>query len=106
MPSLKLTGHYLAMATLAFGQIVSIFFIAAIDITGGPSGIGQIPYLNIFGFVLGTDLRFYYFIWISRIFIHIQFQTFFKHMAHNFYSIYKDSKYLERWWLFDDRPRA
>jgi branched-chain amino acid transport system permease protein len=40
VPSLRLKGHYLAMATLAFGEIVNIFLNAAVDLTGGPSGFG------------------------------------------------------------------
>ncbi len=37
-PSLKLRGHYLAMATLAFGIIVYIIFNEEASWTGGPSG--------------------------------------------------------------------
>jgi branched-chain amino acid transport system permease protein len=38
-PSLKLKGHYLAMATLAFGIIVFIIFNEEIEWTGGPDGL-------------------------------------------------------------------
>ncbi len=64
IPSLRLRGHYLAMATLAFGEIVVITFNAEVDLTGGPSGFGQIPRLSLFGFLLKDDLVFYYFVWI------------------------------------------
>ncbi len=39
MPSLRLRGHYLAMATLAFGEIVRIVLDGWIELTGGSSGI-------------------------------------------------------------------
>ncbi|HNY25937.1 MAG TPA: branched-chain amino acid ABC transporter permease [Candidatus Sumerlaeota bacterium] len=39
MPSLRLRGHYLAMATLAFGEIVRIVLDGWITLTGGSSGI-------------------------------------------------------------------
>jgi branched-chain amino acid transport system permease protein len=65
IPVLKLRGHYLAMATLGFGEIVYIFFNSAVDLTGGPSGFGQIPRLSIFGFVLKRDVHFYYLVWTT-----------------------------------------
>jgi branched-chain amino acid transport system permease protein len=63
IPTLRLKGHYLAMATLGFASIVHIVSVAAVDITGGPSGIGGIPRLQIFGFQLDTDTRNFYFCW-------------------------------------------
>jgi len=56
MPSLKLKGHYLAMATLGFGIILSILFTETVDITGGPSGFVGIPRLSLAGFELHRDV--------------------------------------------------
>lgn len=67
VPSLRLHGHYLAMATLGFGVIVFIVFNEFVALTGGPSGFGGIPRLSIFGFELNTTLRFYYFAWFLTI---------------------------------------
>ncbi len=64
-PVLKLRGHYLAMATLGFGEIVYIFFNAEVGLTGGPSGFGQIPRLAVGGFVFNNDKRFYYLVWLT-----------------------------------------
>ena len=64
VPSLKLKGHYLAMATLGFGEIVFIVFNELSVLTGGPSGMTSIPRLSLFGLALNTDLRFYCFVWI------------------------------------------
>jgi len=64
IPALKLKGHYLAMATLAFGQIIFIIFNQEITYTGGPSGFGQIPYFKLGKFMLDSDFRYYYFVWI------------------------------------------
>jgi branched-chain amino acid transport system permease protein len=63
VPSLRLKGHYLAMATLGFGAIVHIVFVAAVDLTGGPNGIARIPHLVLFGVELSTDKSFFYFSW-------------------------------------------
>jgi len=59
VPTLKLKGHYLAMATLGFGIIVSIVFNEAVDITGGPSGYVGIPRLALLGHEFDTDRGYY-----------------------------------------------
>jgi branched-chain amino acid transport system permease protein len=41
-PVLRLSGVYLAMATLAFGEVVRITLLN-LDITGGPEGLNGIP---------------------------------------------------------------
>lgn len=65
MPTLKLKGHYLAMATLGFGQIIQIFFLAETDLTGGPSGytFAPIPYLRIGSLLINTEVKSYFCIW-------------------------------------------
>ena len=45
--AMRLRGHYLAMATLGFGIIVSIVFIQWDPVTGGTSGISAIPSLSL-----------------------------------------------------------
>lgn len=59
IPALRLSGHYLAMATLGFGAIVHVVMVAATGITGGPEGVSGIPPLSFFGRVVDTDLGFY-----------------------------------------------
>ncbi len=63
MPTLKLHGHYLAMATLGFGIIVRILFNEGGNLTGGPSGLPAIADLNIGSFVFDNDLRIYCLVW-------------------------------------------
>lgn len=62
-PILKLKGHYLAMATLGLGIIIYIIFNETVDITGGPSGLPGIPYLQIGDVVFDSDLKSYYLVW-------------------------------------------
>jgi len=66
-PSLKLSGHYLAMATLAFGEIIYIIFNQSVSLTGGPDGFGNIPHLSLFGFTFDSILANYYLIWAVAI---------------------------------------
>ena len=63
IPALRLKGHYLAMATLGFASIVHIIAVAAVDLTGGPSGLVNIPRLDLFGYVLSSDTQYFYFSW-------------------------------------------
>ena len=59
-PILRLSGYFLALATLAMGVIANALFFEWDWLTGGTLGIGGIPKLQLFGFVLDTPLRFYY----------------------------------------------
>lgn len=54
LPSLRLRGHYLAMATLGFGEIMRVVFVEASALTGGPDGLSGIPYPTVGGFEIAT----------------------------------------------------
>jgi len=60
VPTLKLHGHYLAMATLGFGIIVFIFFNELVPLTGGPSGLTGIKGVSFMGFTFDSDLKYYF----------------------------------------------
>jgi branched-chain amino acid transport system permease protein len=45
-PTLKLSGVYLAMATLAFGEVVRIAILNTEELTGGALGLNGIPQLT------------------------------------------------------------
>lgn len=49
-PSLRLKGHYLAMATLGFGEIIIILFQELDFLTGGVNGLAGIKPAEIFGY--------------------------------------------------------
>jgi len=67
IPCLRLTGHYLAMATLGFGWIVYIVMVHWSALTGGTSGIEQIPKLAIGSLVFGDDTSRLYLTWTVAI---------------------------------------
>jgi len=48
-PTLRLRGHYMAVATLGFGEILFILFNELSPLTGGPSGLSGIPALTFLG---------------------------------------------------------
>lgn len=61
VPSLRLKGHYLAVATLGFGEIIHIILNEFGP--GGPSGFGDIPALSAGGFVLTTPAHVAWVVW-------------------------------------------
>ncbi|MFB6464241.1 high-affinity branched-chain amino acid ABC transporter permease LivM [Bradyrhizobium tunisiense] len=51
-PVLRLRGDYLAIVTLAFGEIIRLVIINWQDLTGGPNGVSGIPRPSFFGIPL------------------------------------------------------
>ncbi len=52
-PVLRLRGDYLAIVTLAFGEMIRVVLINWQDFTGGPNGISGIPKPTFFGLEIG-----------------------------------------------------
>lgn len=63
-PTLRLRGHYLAMATLALGLIVAEIATQWKSVTQGLYGISAIPALGIASWKLSSDFSFYFAYWI------------------------------------------
>ena len=62
-PVLRLRGDYLAIVTLGFGEIVRLLLENFSDITGGPSGVSNIPrpaLLDMQLTVAGANIYIYY----------------------------------------------
>ncbi len=67
VPTLRLSGHYLAMATLGFNYVVHSIFVQWDAVTGGPSGLSGIPPLALFGLRFDSDIKFHYLVWTFAI---------------------------------------
>ncbi len=63
VPTLRLHGHYLAMATLGFNYIVHLVLVQWDAVTGGPSGISGIPPLALWGLSFNSEATFHYLVW-------------------------------------------
>lgn len=60
--TLRLSGHYLPLGTIAWG--ISIYFLFGnLEFLGGHTGITGIPPLNLFGLEVKNGREFYYLIW-------------------------------------------
>ena len=62
VPTLKLRAYYLAMATIAFGEIIQLVLIHWEPVTGGTSGLRNVPGVSIAGFKLNGHVQHYYFL--------------------------------------------
>lgn len=60
--TLRLSGHYLPLGTIAWG--ISLYFLFGdLDFLGGHTGIGGLPALEIFGTEIRSGRACYYLIW-------------------------------------------
>jgi len=60
LPTLRLSGDYLAIVTLGFGEIIRMSFVNMIEITGGPMGIRDITPPSVLGLNFGFSAKFGY----------------------------------------------
>ncbi|MCC6197457.1 MAG: branched-chain amino acid ABC transporter permease, partial [Burkholderiales bacterium] len=61
--TLRMKGHYLPLATIAWGM--SLFYVFGnLEILGGHTGVTGIPALSIAGFELKEERRYYFLIWL------------------------------------------
>jgi branched-chain amino acid transport system permease protein len=63
VPTLRLSGHYLAMATLGFNIVVHHAFVQWDKVTGGPSGLTGIPPFGIPGVTFQGETAHFYLLW-------------------------------------------
>ncbi len=60
--TLRMKGHYLPLATIAWG--ISLYFLFGnLEFLGGHTGLTGIPALNLFGIELRNERYFYFLIW-------------------------------------------
>jgi branched-chain amino acid transport system permease protein len=62
-PVLALKEYYLAMATLALNEIIITLVIGLQWLTGGASGLRDVPAFSVPGFSFDNPVHYYYFVW-------------------------------------------
>ena len=62
--TLRLSGHYLALLTIAWGMAIYLVF-GNIEALGGHSGLNDVPPLSIGSFRLESNQRYYYLVWAA-----------------------------------------
>jgi len=62
--TLRLSGHYLPLGTIAWG--ISLYFLFGnLEFLGGHTGMSGIPALSLFGVELRDGRKFYYMVWAA-----------------------------------------
>ena len=64
---LRLRGHYLAMITLALGQVTITLSTRWTEVTGGLTGVPGVPDFSLAGLAFDTKTKMYYLIWAVAI---------------------------------------
>jgi branched-chain amino acid transport system permease protein len=67
LPALRLADVFFVLATLGVGIIVNVLMVQLDPLTGGASGLRDIPPLSISGRRLTTDRDYFYVIWAAVI---------------------------------------
>lgn len=62
-PVLALKEYYLAMATLALNEIIVTLIIGLQWLTGGASGLRDVPAFSVPGFSFDNHVHYYYLVW-------------------------------------------
>src|SRR5690349_5914275 len=61
--TLRMKGHYLPLATIAWG--ISLYYVFGnLEMLGGHTGMTGIPALSLFGFELKDERRYFFLIWV------------------------------------------
>jgi branched-chain amino acid transport system permease protein len=60
LPTLRLRTYYLAMTTIGFGEIIRLIIVHWEPVTGGTSGLREIPGISLFGFGPQGQTQHYY----------------------------------------------
>lgn len=65
LPTLRIKGHYLALATIGFAEVVQLVFNNWRPVTGGADGVSGIPVLAIGPFAFDTERRMFYLLLVA-----------------------------------------
>lgn len=68
IPTMKLSGPYLVLATVGFGEIIRLVLINWIPVTRGAAGLTGIPFPQFFGYKITSESQFFYLILFFVIF--------------------------------------
>lgn len=60
LPTLRLSGVYLTVATVGFGEIVRLVLLNWTPVTRGAMGVRGVPPPSLFGFLIDSPFKYYY----------------------------------------------
>jgi branched-chain amino acid transport system permease protein len=106
-PSFRLRGHYVSIATLAIGEIVSLVILNWESVTHGPIGVSGIPPLSLFGYELVAASSVYWFSFAIMVLLALlQVRLLGSHIGRSFRAIRDDDVAARAYGLSLNRYKA
>jgi branched-chain amino acid transport system permease protein len=106
-PSFRLRGHYVSIATLAIGEIISLIILNWESVTRGPIGISGIPPLSLFGYELVSAPQIYWFSFAVMVLLALlQVRLLGSHLGRSFRAIRDDDVAARAYGLSLNRYKA
>jgi branched-chain amino acid transport system permease protein len=106
-PSFRLRGHYVSIATLAIGEIVSLVILNWEPVTRGPIGISGIPPISLFGYELVGAAAIYWFCFAVMVSLAlVQLRLLGSHLGRSFRAIRDDDVAARAYGLSLNRYKA
>ena len=106
-PSFRLRGHYVSIATLAIGEIISLVILNWETVTHGPIGVSGIPPLSLFGFELVGVASIYWFSFAVMVLLALlQVRLLGSHIGRSFRAIRDDDVAARAYGLSLNRYKA
>ena len=106
-PSFRLRGHYVSIATLAIGEIISLIILNWETVTRGPIGISGIPPLSLFGHELVDTPQIYWFTLLVMVVLALlQMRLLGSHLGRGFRAIRDDDVAARAYGLSLNRYKA
>jgi branched-chain amino acid transport system permease protein len=106
-PSFRLRGHYVSIATLAIGEIISLIILNWETVTRGPIGVSGIPPLSLFGYELVSAAQVYWFSFAVMVLLALlQLRLLGSHIGRSFRAIRDDDVAARAYGLSLNRYKA
>ena len=106
-PSFRLRGHYVSIATLAIGEIISLVILNWETVTRGPIGVSGIPPLSLFGYELvGTGSIYWFSFAVMVLLALLQVRLLGSHIGRSFRAIRDDDVAAQAYGLGLNRYKA
>lgn len=106
-PSFRMRGHYVSIATLAIGEIVSLTILNWESVTRGPIGVVGIPPLSLFGHELVSAASVYWFsLAVMVVLALLQMRLLNSHLGRSFRAIREDDVAARAYGLGLNRYKA
>ncbi|MBT9385415.1 ABC transporter permease [Pseudooceanicola sp. CBS1P-1] len=91
-PAFRLRGHYVAIGTLALGEIVALVILNWTPVTNGALGVFAIPPLELFGVPLyGTNQSYWFVLGLLLVFCGLQVRLLNSHLGRTWRAIREDT---------------